>query len=301
METNQFFYSLYEITLTEKVIKNISPYLKEALEESIIFTYDCLTNIKCRCSSYEDDDTAKYSFPEKIKDPFFKDVKDQGVFFNNLRIFWEEIDMREFYIFRYKTRLFVLLVGQTIIVSNWHKTISQTFKQIINQIKITDKIEITDKIQNRENIFDVNDYTFFEAEDSISSKEKEEKEEKKEKKPRRLRSLGGALRRLFLKIKKEDNSLTKKKIMDNLDSFVVSGDEQKLLTQISAVENNTRVDYKTKAKDIILNYLPIDQSFDIIREKVYQALNEDTSNQKKKLMRKIENSFTKIQKLVTNP
>ena len=288
METNQFFYSLYEITLTQKVIENIYPYLEEAVEESIIFTYDCLTNIESRRLSSKDDDEAKYSFPENFKDPFFKDVKDQVLFFNNLRIFWEEINMRDFYIFRYKTRLFVLLVGETILVSNWHRTISQTFNQIINEIKITDKIE------NRVNNFDLKDYTFSEAEDSTSSKKKEEI------KPRRLRSLGGSLRRLFFKIKKNGKPLTKKKIMEDLVHFVVSGDEHKLLTQISAVENNTRVDYLIKAKDIILNYLPIDPSFTIIEEKVYQPLKEGTDNEKKELMRKIDNFFTKIQELVNN-
>ena len=183
------------------------------------------------------------------------------------------------YIFRYKNRIFVLLVGETIIISGWHINIYQTFNKVINQIKISDRIE--DLVDN----YNLKDYTYSEVEE--------------EKKPRRLRFLGGELRRLLLKIKKKDKSLTNKTIIEDLYYFIASGDDDKLLTQLSAVENNTRFNYQIKTKDIIINQLSINQSFAIIEEKVYQVLKECEADEKNELMERIEDFLINIQGLVS--
>jgi hypothetical protein len=99
METKQLFYSLYEITLTQKVIEKISTCLEKPLEELIIFTFRCLTTLEWERSSYKnykDGNNKKYSFSKKIKekDPFFKDVEDQVSFFNDLEFFWKDVGMR---------------------------------------------------------------------------------------------------------------------------------------------------------------------------------------------------------------
>lgn len=189
METIQLFYGLYQITLTQKLIEKISTCSETPLEDLMTFTFCCLTTLERQRSSYKnykDDKNTKYSFSKKFKEkaPFLKDVKDQISFFNDLKFFWKDAGMREFYIFRYKTRIFVLLVGETIMISSWHINISQTFNKVINQIKISDRIE--DLVYN----YNLKDYTYSEVEG--------------EKKPRRLRSLGEGLRRLLLKTKNND-------------------------------------------------------------------------------------------------
>ena len=103
--------------------------------------------------------------------------------------------------------------------------------------------------------------------------------------PRRLRSLGGGLRRILSNIKREDKSLTNKKIIENLAYSAVSGDEKKLLSQISAVENNTKFNYQTKTKDINLNNLA-DNIILIYENIVGQKL---TPNQKEEFKRRLEN------------
>lgn len=101
--------------------------------------------------------------------------------------------------------------------------------------------------------------------------------------PRRLRSLGGGLRRILSNIKREDKSLTNKKIIENLAYSAVSGDEKKLLSQISAVENNTKFNYQTKTKDINLNNLA-DNIILIYENIVGQKL---TPNQKEEFKRRL--------------
>ena len=89
MKTKQLFYSLYEITLTQKVIEKISTCLEKPLEELITFTFCCLTTLKCQRFSYKnykDGNNNRYYFSKDFKDkhPFFKDVKNQVSFFNDL-------------------------------------------------------------------------------------------------------------------------------------------------------------------------------------------------------------------------
>ena len=96
METKQLFYSLYEITLTQKVIEKISTCLEKPLEKLMTFTFCCLITLECQRSSYKnykDGNNTKYSFSKNFKDqdPFFKDVKDQVSFFNDLKFFWKDV------------------------------------------------------------------------------------------------------------------------------------------------------------------------------------------------------------------
>ena len=181
MTTKETFYSLHEITLTEEIIKAASLYLENFLEELMIYIVDCLSHSKPKPSSYNDykdgdknrDSPFKnlkdQDFSKRHQDPFFKDVKDQVSFFEDLELFRKEVGMRDFYIFRYKTRIFVLLVGETIMVSNWSIKILQTFNQVLNQIRISYKIE------NPVNNFNLKDYTYAEADDDPSSEANEKK------------------------------------------------------------------------------------------------------------------------------
>ena len=101
-----------------------------------------------------------------------------------------------------------------------------------------------------------------------------------------------------MKTKNNDKSITSKKIIEDLYYFIASGDGDKLLTQLSAVENNLRLNPQIKTKDVILNHLPIDHSFAIIEEKLYQVLEECEANEKKQLIGKIENFQLSIRKIV---
>ena len=96
-----------------------------------------------------------------------------------------------------------------------------------------------------------------------------------------------------------DKSLTNKKIIEDLDYFIASEDGDRLLSQLSAVENNTKFNYQIKTKDIILNHLPIDHSFAIIEEKVYQVLKECEADEKNVLMGKIGDFLINLQGLVS--
>ena len=205
--------------------------------------------------------------------------------------------MREFYIFKYKRTFFVLLVGETIILSGWHKKISQTVHKIINKIRISNKLKnlLNNKpgltpahmglrdsaaLTNPDNpegcqrfvkgsveicfSFDLKDHTYSEA-----------------KNPRRLRSLGGGLRRLLSNLKKNDKSLTNKKIIENLAYLTLYGDDKKLVTQISAVENNTKFNSQIETKDKNSNYLPPVQY-------IVQKYKEGNPDEIKKLIRQLE-------------
>ena len=58
---------------------------------------------------------------------------------------------------------------------------------------------------------------------------------------RRLRSLRRGIRRLLSIVKNNKTKLTNKQIIKNLEYFTILGNENKLVTQICAIENNTRL------------------------------------------------------------
>jgi hypothetical protein len=99
----------------------------------------------------------------------------------------KEIDATEFYTFRYKNQLFLLLFGQIVLFSGWSQKIQQILEKSINQVD--DQIE---------NVY-LKDHTYSE-----------------EKNSRRLRSLGGSLRKMFSLIESSDKVLTKKEIIKDL-------------------------------------------------------------------------------------
>ena len=312
MKTTPLFYSLYQITLEVTRIssdKNTcldsswENTLEKELEKATIRTFDCFAHLR---SLYKDGlslDQHKYYFSKdfKDKDLVFKNGKEENSFLEEVHSFCKNVGMREFYIFRYKMRIFVLLVGETIIFSSWHTKISQSFHKILNQIILSNKIknllnnkpELTPAhmglrdsaaLTNPDNpegcqrfvkgsveicfSFDLKDHTYSEA-----------------KNPRRLRSLGGGLRRLLSKVKEKAKSLTNKNIIKDLVYSTISGDEQKLLTQISAVENNTKFNYQIKTKDLNLNDLPVDEFLLLVQDKVDQ---EYKSNDRMALLTGLE-------------
>ena len=149
METKRLFYSLYQITLevTGKAYinseKNSEDTLEKSLEKITTCLFDCLTHLRCQRSFYKNSDEYKYFFPKtfKDKDLFFNNIEDEESFLNDLQSFSKDVSMREMYIFKYKSIFFVLLVGETILLSGWHNKISQTVHKILNKIRISNKIE----------------------------------------------------------------------------------------------------------------------------------------------------------------
>lgn len=106
----------------------------------------------------------------------------------------------------------MLLSGETIIYSGWSSSVRQILENSINAVSNqVDKITLTD-------------HTYSDHENS-----------------RRLRALGGGIRRLLLIVQNNKNKLTNKQIIKDLEYFTILGNENKLVTQICAIENNTRL------------------------------------------------------------
>jgi len=153
----------------------------------------------------------------------------------------KKIGITDFYIFKYKTVTFLLLIGQTILLNNWNLKIKEVLYKFINQIENVDLI----------------DHTYAPGENS-----------------RRLHSLGGGLRRILAfskeieeckkvftfskeiikynkslsNISKEDTSTKTKTILNNLEYYTLLGDEEKLRKQLFAVEKNAKVNYQVEVK-----------------------------------------------------
>lgn len=324
MKTTPLFYSLYQITLEVTENTRISSdkntcldsswenTLEKELEKATIRTFDCFVHLR---SLYKDGlslDQHKYYFSKdfKDKDLVFKNSKEENSFLDEVHSFCKNVGMREFYIFRYKMRIFVLLVVETIIFSSWHTKISQSFHKILNQIILSNKIKnlLNNKpgltpaqmgfrdsaaLTNPDNpqgcqrfvkgsvdicfSFDLKDHTYSEA-----------------KNPRRLRSLGGGLRRLLSKVKEKDKSLTNKKIIEGLAFFTVSGDEEILVTQIAAVENNTKFNYHIIEKDRNIKHLPREQFFEISRNNLSQVFQKYKKDKAKEVLRSFLEDLQKL-------
>ena len=106
----------------------------------------------------------------------------------------------------------MLLSGETIIYSGWSSSVRQILENSINAVSNqVDKITLTD-------------HTYSDHENS-----------------RRLRALGRGIRRLLLIVQNNKNKLTNKQIIKDLEYFTILGNENKLVTQICAIENNTRL------------------------------------------------------------
>lgn len=71
------------------------------------------------------------------------------------------------------------------------------------------------------------------------------------------------------------------KIIENLAYFTLWGDEEKLVTQLSSVENNTKFNYQIKTKDINSNHLPPVQP-------LVQEYREGNPDERKELIRQFE-------------
>ena len=72
----------------------------------------------------------------------------------------------------------------------------------------------------------------------------------------------------------------------------MSGDEQKLLTQISAVETNTKFNYQRTTKDMNSNDLPVNQKIHILAQKIVQNFVQNFDlNKIEKALRNILNDL----------
>ena len=174
---------------------------------------------------------------------------------------FNRIGATEFYIFKYENAIFFLLSGQTIIYSGWNVQIQQNLEKFINQVN--------NQIQN----VTFTDHTYFQVQSS-----------------RRLRSLGGGLRRILYLIKMDNSFLTNKKIIKNLQYFVILGNEEKLVTQIFAVEKNAKFTYQTESKNIDL---PLDQYLNLVKSLIFEQL---SNNQRIDTINLIENFQKDIKK-----
>ena len=246
----------------------------------------------------------------KEKEPF---LKDKDSFLKDLTSFCKQNCMQEFYIFRYQMMVFILLVGETIILGGWDNKILETFHKVLNENLFTMKL------------LTINDYTYYTSKKAINEGVNEETDQAKKAinegvnneldeankaineannakeyskseaiQPRRLRSLGGGLRRLLVIIKEKDKFLTNKRIISELRIFAVLGDLEKLLTQLSAVENNTKFNYQIIVNDISLNNLSIEDFHKLIVKKHAQAL------EKKKTKRYLLSLFEDLQEEYKN-
>lgn len=139
---------------------------------------------------------------QKLKKPKFSNEFD----------FYRDFKIEEFYLLKYKNAHFLLLSGQTIIYSGWSSSVRQILESSINAVSNeVDKITLTD-------------HTYSDHESS-----------------RRLRSLGGGIRRVLLIVQRNKKKLTNKQIFKDLEYFKILGNENKLVTQFRAIENNTRL------------------------------------------------------------
>ena len=184
--------------------------------------------------------------------------------------FVKEIDALELYLFKYKNALFFLITGETITVSGWNSKVQQKLEKIIN------------KINNENEKVIITDHTYSQARNS-----------------RRIRSLGGGLRRLLSVIKIDNEFLTNKEIIKNLEYFVILGNKKKLVTQIFAVEKNTKFNYEIKPK---FTDLPLDQFLVLAKSIIFQhfsngpeadaiQLIDDFQKDMKKEVDKLKNTF----------
>lgn len=156
----------------------------------------------------------------------YKQVMNLQTFFDNVNDFSQspfckDVGATDFYTFTYKCEIFIIISGQTYVYSGWNEDIERKMKSFINHP------------HNQVGSIRFTDHTY-----SIQLS--------KEKTSRRLRSLGGGLRRILSLIKGGDESLTKKEIIKDLRHKILSGDEEKLKSQICAVEKNAKNLYEEK-------------------------------------------------------
>lgn len=111
---------------------------------------------------------------------------------------------------------FILLSGKTVTFTTWNTKIKEKLEEILNTAS-----EIV--FQGK----------FFELTDHTYSSDAE--------KPRRLRSVGGALRRMFSIIKNKNNNFTNKIIIQFLRINTIVGDEEQLHAELYGVESKTKL------------------------------------------------------------
>lgn len=132
--------------------------------------------------------------------------------------FRKNVGATEFYIFTYKCEMFIIIAGETYIFSGWSEKIKERLNSFINDAN------------NQIESINLTDHTYSNLPEG--------------KIPRRLRSLGGGLRRIFSLIKENDNKLKNKDIIKDLKYSTLFGDQEKIKSQISAVEKNAKNSYK---------------------------------------------------------
>lgn len=155
-----------------------------------------------------------------------KQIMNLQTFFDNVNDFSQspfckDVGALEFYIFTYKCEIFIIISCQTYVYSGWNEDIERKMKSFINHP------------HNQVGSISFTDHTYS-------------KQLPKEKTSRRLRSLGGGLRKILSLIKGGDESLTNKEIIKDLKHQILSGDEEKLKSQICAVEKNAKNLYEEK-------------------------------------------------------
>ena len=130
--------------------------------------------------------------------------------------FFKDFEIENFYIFLFKREYYIVLCGKTCTSSTWNKKIEKELKKILYTAS-------ENSFENE--YFQIIDYTYNLDVD----------------KPRRLRSLGGALRRMFSIIENNKNNFANKRIFEALEKRVIVGDKAQLDAQLYAVERKTKM------------------------------------------------------------
>lgn len=132
-----------------------------------------------------------------------------------------ELKLEEFFIIKYKTVFYFIVVGNMILIDNWNRKVHNLLE---NYIKKNSNF-------NGKNYFDFTDLTYWAKNPEV--------------KPRRLRSVGGALRRILQDSKetysaKETYSVEETTFSD-IDFYAILGNIDELKTIFLAVKTNKKI------------------------------------------------------------
>jgi len=142
-----------------------------------------------------------------------------------------ELHLEEFFIIKYKTVVYLIVVGNMILIDNWNRKIQNLLE---NYIKKNGNF-------NDKNYFYFTDLTYWATNSEV--------------KPRRLRSIGGSLRRILQDSKEtaeetyseEETYLAKetysaeKTIFSDVDFYAIIGNIDKLKMIFLAVKTNKKI------------------------------------------------------------
>ena len=145
-----------------------------------------------------------------------------------------ELHLEEFFIIKYKTAVYLIVVGNMILINNWNGKVQNLLENYIKK-----NSNFTGK-----NYFEFADLTYWSKNPEV--------------KPRRLRSIGGSLRRILIleDIKKtysaDETYSVKENTFPDVDFYAIIGNIDKLKTIFLAVKTNKKISKLTELDTVIL-------------------------------------------------